>query len=80
MNGHIALIGDNEFTTSIPGHTHLGRWWDYNTRGLGPTLTKPITSAGDDNQRCVKNRLVFVCYLNIIVWNYVTRIQVSIES
>ena len=53
LYGRIVLIGDNEQQTSLFEYsTWDSAYWDNRVRGLGPTITIPLTSAGDDNQRC----------------------------
>ena len=50
--GRVALIADAEQQTSLPEYQHFPDWWDQRARGLGPTVSIPLTSVGDDNQRC----------------------------
>ena len=51
--GRIALIGDGEQQTSLYEYSDWdAQYWNRRARGLGPTIAIPLTSAGDDNQRC----------------------------
>jgi hypothetical protein len=51
--GRIALIADDQQQTSLPEYkTWDSSYWDSRARGLGPTVGIPMTSVGDDNQRC----------------------------
>ena len=46
-----AVMARNELTTQIPEHSDLipDFYWDRRARGLGPTRTRPATSAGEEN-------------------------------
>ena len=43
-------------TTSIPEHRWLGPSWDQRARGLGGTLAIPISTGGEENLLCWRNR------------------------
>lgn len=55
-HGRISLIADNEYTTTIPEHSKLPSLFDSRARGMGAIIGIPVTSAGDDNQRCDRNK------------------------
>lgn len=48
----VQLLG----TTSIPEHRWLGPSWDQRARGLGGTLAIPISTGGEENLLCWRNR------------------------
>lgn len=52
----IAIIADTEVTTDIPEHAFLKNDpdfdWDANTRGLGATLSVPVSSGAEENLLC----------------------------
>ena len=50
--GKAALIGDGEQQTNLTEYKDFGSHWDVRARGVGCTIGIPLTSAGDDNQRC----------------------------
>ena len=55
LYGRIAIIADSEQQTSLPEyHTLDSSYWDSRARGVGPTMGVPVTSVGDDNQRCAE--------------------------
>jgi len=56
---HVAVIGINEVTTQIPEYKNLyqmfqGQDWDAH-RGDGATTLIPVSSAGEENLRCLQN-------------------------
>ncbi|CAH1787594.1 unnamed protein product [Owenia fusiformis] len=53
--GRVAIIGVNEGTTSIPEHSNLPAWWNERARGLGATWAQPVSTAGEENARCLPN-------------------------
>lgn len=64
----VSLIGDKEQTTSLWEYrTWDSEYWDKRTRGLGPSLAIPMSSVGDDNQRCKPGeRWLSVTYIILI--------------
>ena len=42
--GRAGVIAHSEGVTSIPEHSWLGSWWNQRARGLGATLTHPIST------------------------------------
>jgi len=50
--GRLGIMAENEGTTTIPEHRHLGSWWDTRARGLGGTLSIPISTGGEENLLC----------------------------
>ena len=42
--GRAGVIAQSEGVTSIPEHAWLGSWWNQRARGLGATLTHPIST------------------------------------
>ncbi len=55
LYGRFALMSVNEVTTHIPEHRDLGAWWNDRARGLGATLQRPVSTAGEENVRCLTN-------------------------
>ena len=58
QSGKIAIIGANEQTTDIPEYRDLyeafpGTDWNKRARGLGATLPRPVSSAGEENLICM---------------------------
>ncbi len=47
-------MGVNEVTTHIPEHTSLGSWWNDRARGLGATVDRPVSTAGEENALCYR--------------------------
>lgn len=60
----VAIIGATEVTTDIPEHAFLKNDpvtnWDLRTRGLGATVTVPVSSCAEEN---------VLCYTNDRYWN-----------
>lgn len=50
--GRAGIIAERERTTDIPEHSYLPAWWNQRARGLGATLHKPISTAGEENILC----------------------------
>lgn len=50
--GRAGVIAERERTTDIPEHSYLPNWWNQRARGLGATLDKPISTAGEENLLC----------------------------
>ncbi len=53
----IGVIGEEQVTTDLPEHADLneafpGTDWDARTRGVGATIARPLTSAGEENLLC----------------------------
>lgn len=42
--GRAGVIASSEGVTSIPEHSWLGSWWNQRARGLGATITHPIST------------------------------------
>ena len=69
---YVGIMSRDEVTTDIPEHAHLANDpntdWDQRARGLGGTLSNPITTAGEENLLC----LVFDRYRgeNILVHEF----------
>ena len=53
--GRIAVIGEREFTTTIPEFSNLPSWWNTRARGLGGMLSNPISTGGEENLLCKTN-------------------------
>ena len=53
--GRAGVIGANEGVRSIPEHSWLPSWWDQRARGLGGTLTNPISTGAEENLLCWSN-------------------------
>ncbi len=51
---HMAVIGEDEVLTDIPGYAGLGSGWDW-TRGVGATQWYPITSCAEENLLCLRD-------------------------
>ena len=51
---HMAVIGEDEVLTDIPGYASLGASWDW-TRGVGATRWIPITSCAEENLLCLSD-------------------------
>ncbi len=47
----LCIIGHNEFTTDLPGWTHLKPkdYWDARARGMGGSRTDPLCSCAEEN-------------------------------
>ncbi len=56
--GRFALMGVNEVTTHIPEHTSLGSWWNDRARGLGATVDRPVSTAGEENALCYRSDIL----------------------
>ncbi len=52
-HGRVAVIGVDELTTDIPEHSYLDDLWNDRARGFGGTLQIPVTSASEENLRCL---------------------------
>lgn len=54
---YVGIMSRDEVTTDIPEHAHLANDpntdWDQRARGLGGTLSNPITTAGEENLLCL---------------------------
>jgi len=50
--GRAGVIASREGVTSIPEHSWLGSWWNQRARGLGATITHPISTCGEENILC----------------------------
>lgn len=53
----IGVIGEHQVTTDLPEHADLneafpGTDWDAETRGVGATIARPLTSAAEENLLC----------------------------
>lgn len=53
--GRTAVIAQSEGTTHIPEHSFLGSSWNQRARGLGGTMSRPVSSAGEENLLCLAN-------------------------
>lgn len=56
----VGVIGVDQVTTDLPEHADLNEAfplpegdWDTRTRGVAATLARPLTSAGEENLRCL---------------------------
>lgn len=54
-SGRTAVIGANEGTTYIPEHSFLPAWWNQRARGLGATISAPVSTGGEENLLCYSN-------------------------
>lgn len=59
----IAIIGQHEVMTDIPENAKLnqdypGKDWNKRSRGLGPTMKRPVTSVGEENILCLKGNRI----------------------
>lgn len=53
--GRVAVIGHDEDTLDIPEHEVPSYWTMKKLRGLGATVSHPVSSAGEENLLCFKN-------------------------
>jgi len=53
--GRAGVIGVNEGVRSIPEHSWLPSWWDQRARGLGGTLSAPVSTGAEENLLCWSN-------------------------
>ncbi|CAM1302306.1 Uncharacterised protein g3216 [Pycnogonum litorale] len=54
-NGRFAIMATDEVTTHIPEHRHLGVTWNTRARGLGATLSYPVSTGAEENVLCHQN-------------------------
>ncbi|CAH3191087.1 unnamed protein product, partial [Porites evermanni] len=53
--GRAGVIAATEGVTSIPEHSWLDDWWNWRARGLGGTVSQPISTCGEENILCFTN-------------------------